>query len=66
MLSSLICRFAGHKVDRRRVWHDGVDFRTACARCATPLLRDLRAWREFDDHADADTNRSPHPRTGET
>jgi hypothetical protein len=65
VLASHICRIFGYKVDRRRVWHDGVDFRTACGRCATPLLRGRRAWREFDDVTDADMSRSPHPRTGE-
>lgn len=62
VLTSFICRVAGHRVDRRRVWNDGIDFRTGCARCGQPMLRDLTGWREFDEERDGDPTREPHPR----
>ena len=51
MLNSLFCKLRGHRANRRRVWHDKVDFRTSCQRCNAPLLRDEhRGWREFAEH----------------
>ena len=61
MLKTLICKYFGHKVDRHRVWHDGIDFRTACARCAAPLLRGQKGWRAFDPERDSDFERTVHP-----
>ncbi|HEY6814713.1 MAG TPA: hypothetical protein VI168_04155 [Croceibacterium sp.] len=61
MLNNLICRFRGHLVARNRVWNDDVDFRTSCARCGTPLVRD-GGWRVFDSERDASTRRAEHPR----
>ena len=58
---SLICKYFGHKVDRHRVWNDGIDFRTSCARCGRALLRDLGGWREFDPERDSE-ERGPHPK----
>jgi hypothetical protein len=62
VLASLICRVFGHRVDRHRVWNDGVDFRTSCARCGRALLRAHVGWREFDTERDSDQNREPHPK----
>ena len=62
MLASIICRVAGHKVDRRRVWNDEIDFRTICTRCGQPLLRGDTAWRAYDPGQDDDPRRGPHPR----
>ena len=62
MFKALVCKYFGHKVDRHRVWNDGVDFRTSCARCGRALLRDLVGWREFDIERDSDFERAPHPK----
>lgn len=62
MLKSFICNVMGHRIDRRRVWNDGIDFRTTCPRCGTEMVRDLTGWREFDEARDADEGRVPHHR----
>lgn len=62
MLNSLICRVVGHKVDRRRVWNDSVDFRTTCTRCRDPLLRGEAVWRRYDPARDDSAMRDVHPR----
>ena len=64
-MSSVICRTLGHKVNRRRVWHDGLEFRTTCDRCDAGLIRGRDGWREFDDEIDADESRQPHPNFNE-
>jgi hypothetical protein len=56
-----MCSFLQHKVNRRRVWHDNLSFRTNCERCGVPLLRDGQGWREFEGESDADVSRSAHP-----
>lgn len=62
MLNSFICKVAGHRVNRRRVWHDAVDFRTSCDRCDTPLIRDeQQGWRPFDGERDDLDERKSHP-----
>ena len=58
----IFCKYLGHKVNRRRVWNDGVDFRTACTRCTRPLLRDSGGWREFDNVRDSGWERSSQPK----
>jgi hypothetical protein len=65
MFAELACRILKHRVDRRRVWNDGLDFRTACGRCSVPLLRDAGGWREFDAPRDDNPRRAPHPRQRE-
>ena len=60
MLKNFICRIRGHLVARNRVWNDGIDFRTSCARCGMPLVRD-GGWREFDIARDASERRAAHP-----
>jgi hypothetical protein len=62
MFQSFVCRILKHRIDRNRVWNDGLDYRTACSRCGAPLLRDAAGWREFDMQRDADPRRDPHPR----
>ena len=62
MVRSLICKVLGHKIDRHRVWNDHIDFRTSCARCGRPLLRDLAGWREFDEDRDSGQERAQHPK----
>ena len=62
MLLNFVCKIAGHRVNRRRVWHDSVDFRTSCERCNTPLIRDeKKGWRPFDEERDFAPERSMHP-----
>lgn len=61
MLGSLICRFSGHKINRKRVWHDGVGFRTECSRCDKALLREQVGWREFDPVEDTGIDHEDHP-----
>jgi len=63
VLKDLICRFRGHQVARNRVWNDGLDFRTSCARCGIPLVRD-GGWRVFDSERDANERRAAHPHSG--
>lgn len=57
----LICSIASHRVNRHRVWHDSLNFRTNCERCGAPLLRDQNGWREFNLALDASSNRTAHP-----
>ena len=65
VLRSLACKLFGHKIDRHRVWNDGIDFRTRCARCIRPMLRGQSGWREYDDERDGDPDRTPHPKHDE-
>ena len=68
MAVNLVCKLSGHQVNRQRVWEDGLNFRTSCARCGAALMRDDdisredRRWREFDPDKDHDPRRKPHPR----
>jgi len=61
VIKRLFCRAAGHRVNRRRVWHDRFNFRTSCERCGAPMLRDHHGWREFDSEHDASVQRQAHP-----
>ena len=61
MLRGLRCRVRGHEIDRHRVWHDDLNFRTTCQFCHASLLRDPNGWRVFDAEKDFDIDRSPHP-----
>ncbi len=62
MLGSMVCKMRGHRVNRRHVWDDGMNFRTNCARCDAVLIRDREGWRTFDNNRDLDERRRPHPR----
>lgn len=66
MILKLVCRMSGHSIDRKRVWHDTLNYRTTCARCHAQLLRGGTGWREFDAERDADDHRAAHPRERET
>jgi len=63
VLKLILCQITGHRVNRRRVWNDRLNFRTNCARCRVPLLREDGGWREFDSERDANTRREAHPRS---
>ncbi|WP_156313560.1 hypothetical protein [Erythrobacter sp. SG61-1L] len=62
VIGAYLCRTFGHRVNRRRVWNDGIDFRTSCHRCGTELIRDLDQWREYDPARHDNPGRLPHPR----
>ena len=62
MLKALLCKYLGHRVDRHRVWHDDIDFRTGCARCGQPLVRGKTGWREFDADRDLEFERKSRHR----
>jgi len=64
MFNIVICNVVGHRVNRRRVWDDGMNFRTNCERCQTPIIRDQQGWRPFDSSRDANEGRCAHPRQG--
>jgi hypothetical protein len=48
MFRQLLCLFIGHRINRNRVWHDGLDFRTRCQRCKVPMLREDKGWVKFN------------------
>jgi len=62
MLGRLICKIFNHRVLRRRVWNDGLEFRATCSRCGAQLVRDPSGWREYVPAQDDDPQRLPHPR----
>lgn len=61
MILSPVCRLWNHKVNRQRVWHDGLNFRTKCVLCRSLLIREHAGWREFDADRDHNEARQPHP-----
>lgn len=63
MLRSAMCRIVGHWIDQRRVWDDGLNFRTTCRLCRRPLLKDMHGWRLFASQTDSSVQRKPHPRS---
>jgi hypothetical protein len=62
----LICSLMGHRPDRRKVWNDGIDFRSVCARCRAPMFRDRHSqrenggWRLFDQANEGAKGRRHH------
>lgn len=57
MRGSLICKARGHRINRRRVWDDGMNYRTGSERCGLELIRDLDGWRRFDSDRDPHASR---------
>jgi len=55
-----LCALAGHKPNRHRAWHDGLDWRASCKRCGIALIRDHDGWRPFETQ-DYSLERQPHP-----
>lgn len=49
MIANLVCGLSGHKINRRKVWHDTVNFRTDCDRCGIPMIRTFAGWEPFDE-----------------
>ena len=64
-MRDLVCHWFKHRIDRERVWHDTVDYRTTCQLCRRPLLREVSGWRLFDSAIDGNIARKPHPRSRE-
>ena len=58
MFATLVCGLSGHKINRRKVWHDEVNFRTDCDRCGRPMIRELSGWMPFDEEQHRDALRS--------
>ncbi|WP_454883383.1 hypothetical protein [Sphingomonas oryzagri] len=60
---NILCLIAGHKINRAKVWHDGLDHRSRCARCDATLVRDPQVgrWRVFDPKKDDDRGRIKKP-----
>lgn len=58
MLKRIGCLFSRHEINRHRVWHDGIDFRTRCVNCDRQMVRTEKGWRAFDPYAHADARRS--------
>jgi hypothetical protein len=48
-------------MDRHRVWHDSIDYRTSCTRCGAALVRLPSGWTEFEPSRHGDPQRQPHP-----
>lgn len=61
-MSQVVCAVVGHQPNRRHVWNDSINARTACKRCGFPMLRDLHAgWRAFEPRSDHDVRRLAYP-----
>ena len=60
MLNRIACLFSRHKVNRHRVWHDGVDFRSRCAHCDKPMVRTEEGWQAYNETSHADDRRAPN------
>ena len=44
---AIICKVVGHRPDRKRHWHDQMNWRSNCKICQFGLIRDHNGWREF-------------------
>jgi hypothetical protein len=54
LFGNVRCRIFGHRRQRNKVWHDGVDYRAPCMSCGIALVRDMDGkWRPFDWSKDA-------------
>ncbi len=60
-----LCAMFRHRRDRRKAWHDGLNYRSNCKRCGIPLIRTVHGWRAFDSQRDLSTHRRPHPHSYE-
>ena len=61
MFKRISCLFGRHTINRRRVWNDGLDFRTRCAICDREMFRHADGWRVFGEEQAQDERRAPHP-----
>ena len=60
---NLLCLVSDHKVDRRHVWYDSLNYRGHCKRCGKPLIKEMSIWKEFDSDRHANASRKPHPKS---
>lgn len=44
MVNRLLCKIAGHQINRHQVRDDGYHFHTECQRCGRPLRREFSGW----------------------
>jgi len=44
IVQRIYCIFGKHHRNRHSVWHDGTAFRSVCAGCRTPMVRDFHGW----------------------
>ena len=44
------CVLGKHRRDRKRVWHDGYDYRSYCSGCGKPMISELEGWRLAKDN----------------
>lgn len=58
MIRLTICEFLGHRVNRKKVSHDGLNYRTNCARCRHSLIRQKHGWVLYDPASHGDDRRS--------
>ena len=61
MIAKPLCALGGHKIDRHKVWHDGISYRTKCARCRTALIRERDGWSAFKESIHGDEARAMSP-----
>jgi len=57
MLANTICGLSSHKINRRKVWDDTLNFRTDCERCGKPMIRLREGWVAFDSAKHGNTER---------
>ncbi|MBA2936613.1 hypothetical protein HZF05_21245 [Sphingomonas sp. CGMCC 1.13654] len=64
MFAKLRCRLSGHVRSQRRIWDDGLNWRSECVRCGASLIKDERdQWRAFDERKDASPRRREERQT---
>ena len=44
IMRRIACLFGRHHRDSHGVWHDGETFRSVCAGCRAPMMRDFHGW----------------------
>jgi hypothetical protein len=58
---AILCAVIGHRIDRHRVWYDGINHRTNCTRCAALMIDEDIGWRRFDKKKDFHPARKAKP-----
>lgn len=61
MIGAALCFVGHHSPNRRKVWNDGLDFRSSCVGCGRPMIRSFHGWRLFDNDRDALIERDAKP-----
>ena len=55
------CALGKHRRDRKRVWHDGYDYRSYCRGCGIAMVSELEGWRPARDNPRPGTKASRPP-----